>query len=161
MNYGYPAKHIKAGADCQLTTRKWHFAARSIFLYPHCTVLCITEWCDTQMHILSHITARHLITRSTAAKFKCASDPQWATHMHLGSVRHVSLKPVVIARHGSLHKVRIEPTSEFLTQLMSSSSNSYWVCQATPFHKLMWGVVTVVFLFPFCYHTDSQALNYT
>jgi len=68
----------------------WHWTARLTFLDQYCTVLCITEWCDTSQ-IWSHITARHLTTRSRAAKFKCASNPQWATHMHLGLVRHVCL----------------------------------------------------------------------
>ena len=37
---------------------------------------CSTEWCDTS-HILSHITARHLITRSRAAKFQTNTLNVW------------------------------------------------------------------------------------
>jgi len=100
----------------------WHWAALSIpFIYT-VAVLRHVLHCDVIHHTLSHITARRLITHRSA-KFKRSSNPQWATHMHRCLVRHECLRLLVLARHGSLQKVRTEHTSEFVTHSISSRNN--------------------------------------
>ena len=84
-----------------------------------------------KLHILPNMGSFHSFAVDLAdLKLSCIKTAslgqlpeEHAKSMHRCLVRHECLRLLVLARHGSLQKVRTEHTSEFVTHSISSRNN--------------------------------------